>query len=79
MVVVFVVGLHLHCVNKGWQLFSFFSLKVNFDEESIGDGFEAQKILIFLTIYQIRFARRYLKVREKSVGVFSGAVATALI
>ena len=44
VVVVVVVVLHLHRVNKGWQLF--FS-KGNFDEESIGDGLEAQKILIF--------------------------------
>ena len=57
---VVVVVLHLHRVNKGWQLFFFLS-ESNFDEESIGDGLEAQKNFTF------------------SVGVFSGAVATALI
>ena len=41
-----VVVLHLHRVNKGWQLFFVF-LRVIFDEESIGDGLEAQKILLF--------------------------------
>ena len=44
VVVVFVV-LHLHRVNKGGNFFIFF-LRVIFDEESIGDGLEAQKILL---------------------------------
>ena len=49
---VVVVGLQLHCVtvNKEWQLFpSLFSLFlwVIFLQESIGDGLEAQKILLF--------------------------------
>ena len=33
MVVVVVVVLHLHRVNKGWQLF--FSLRVKFDEDRL--------------------------------------------
>ena len=45
VVVVVVVVLHLHRVNKGWQLFFFLRLK--FDEELIGDGLKAQKILLF--------------------------------
>ena len=44
--VVVVVVLHLHRVNKGWQLFFFF-LTLKFDEKSIGDGLKAQKILLF--------------------------------
>ena len=47
VVVVVVVVLHLHRVNKGWQLFFSLSLRLKFDEESIGDGLEAQKILLF--------------------------------
>ena len=53
VVVVVVLVLHLQRVNKGWQLFVFFVfflfffLTVKFDEESIGDGIEAQKILLF--------------------------------
>ena len=48
VVVVVVVVLHLHRVNKGWQLFFFFFfLRLKFDEESIGDGLKAQKILLF--------------------------------
>ena len=46
VVVVVVVVLHLHRVNKGWQLFFFFR-RLKFDEESIGDGLKAQKILLF--------------------------------
>ena len=45
VVVVMVVVLHLHSVNKGWQLF--LVQRANFDKESIGDDLEAQKILLF--------------------------------
>ena len=61
-----VVVLHLHRVNKGWQLFFFFFfflqilvLRVNFDEESNGDGLEAQKI--FLLVLRATF----MKIEEK--------------
>ena len=48
VVVVVVVVLHLHRVNKGWQLFFiFFFLRLKLDEESLGDGLKAQKILLF--------------------------------
>ena len=47
VVVVVVVVLHLHRVNKGWQLFFSFFSRLKFDEESIGDGLKAQKILLF--------------------------------
>ena len=49
--------LHLHCVKKGWQ---HFLINVNFDEESIDDVLQAQKILLFLTVYQRQFFRQYL-------------------
>ena len=53
LLLIAVVGLYLHCVNKGWRLFFLFSffVGINFDEESISDGLEAQKIL-FSTIYK---------------------------
>ena len=61
------VVLHLHRVNKGWQLFFFFFyfflqilvLRVNLDEESNGDGLEAQKI--FLLVLRATF----MKIEEK--------------
>ena len=45
VMVVGAVVLNLHRVNKGGQLFFFLRLK--FDEESIGDGLKAQKIVLF--------------------------------
>ena len=44
-----VVGLYLHCVvcTYGVATFFFHHLRLNFDEESIGDDHEAQKILFF--------------------------------
>ena len=47
VVVAVVVELHLHCVYKGWQLFSSLFLVADFDEESFGEGLQAQKILLF--------------------------------
>ena len=65
---------------EGVATFFLFSLRVVFDEESISDGLEAQKILLF---YEQWYVPCYLRIQGKNENspssVFSGAVATALI
>ena len=52
------------CKKRGGNLImSSFYIKVNFDEESIGDGLEVQKINFF-DYLQKRFVRRYLRIKE---------------
>ena len=75
MVVVVVIVLHLHCVNKGWLLL--FVVRVKFDEESIGDGLSvvvfsgavATALMILLNPHEILSIRSNIKMSRKLTSI----------